>query len=227
MTVYALTEELLFPNPMFADESGLLAVGGDLSESRLLSAYAEGIFPWYSEDQPILWWSPNPRMVLFPEKFKRHKNLRRTVASEKFEVKFDQNFEQVIEQCGKTPRKGQAGTWITQQMKQAYISLHRAGYCHSVETYFEGKLVGGLYGLSLGGVFFGESMFQTMTDASKVALWYLVNLAQDFDFDLIDVQQETEHLRSLGAEPIDRRKFLILLSESLEKKTLKGNWGNL
>ena len=166
-------------------------------------------------------------MVLFPDNFKRHKNLKKTIDSGKFEIKFDLNFDQVIEHCGKTPRKGKTDTWITDQMKMAYSELHKAGYCHSVETYLEGKLVGGLYGISLGGTFFGESMFHLVTDASKVALWHLVDRVKSYGFDMIDVQQETSHLHSLGAETVDRRKFLTLLSQSLEKKTIKGNWGNL
>lgn len=226
MPVYGLTDELLFPNPEFAGKDGLLAVGGDLSESRLLLAYSLGIFPWYSEGQPILWWSPNPRMVLFPENFKVSKSLKKVVDSGKFKVQFDTNFEAVIEQCATTPRKGQLETWITADIKKAYTSLHNSGFCHSVETYLDGKLVGGLYGLSLGGVFFGESMFHHVTDASKVALWHLVEYVKKFDFDMIDVQQETSHLKSLGANPVSRSKFLTLLDQSLKKKTLKGNWSN-
>lgn len=227
MAVYSLTEEIIFPNPKFADRDGLLAVGGDLSEKRLLLAYGSGIFPWYSDAHPILWWSPDPRMVLFPNKFKKHKSLRRTFESGKFNVKVDQNFEQVIDACSNTVRKGETDTWITDEMKDAYCSLHHSGYCHSVETFYKGKLVGGLYGISLGGIFFGESMFHTMTDASKVALWNLVDIANDFGLDLIDVQQETPHLETLGAEPISRQKFLTLLGQSIKKKTFKGNWGEL
>lgn len=224
MAIYSLTEELVFPGAMLADTDGLLAFGGDLSPERLLLAYSNGIFPWYSDGQPILWWSPDPRMVLYPANFKRHKNLRRTVESKKFEVRFDTNFRQVIEQCGKVPRKDQLDTWITSEMIEAYILLQDLGFCHSVETYLNGELVGGLYGISLGGVFFGESMFQVETDASKVALWHLVEHMTNLNFDFIDVQQETSHLRSLGAEPIPRRKFITLLSQSLKKDTLIGKW---
>lgn len=226
MPVFGLTDELLFPKPDFADKEGLLAVGGDLSENRLLLAYSNGIFPWYSEEQPILWWSPDPRMILFPEKFKLKKSLRKVIDSGKFEVRFDTNFTSVIDNCAGIPRIGQTNTWITDDMKKAYTNLHEKGYGHSVETYLEGKLVGGLYGLSLGGVFFGESMFHYVTDASKVALWHLVEFTKKFDFDMIDVQQETSHLKSLGANLVSRTKFLTLLNQSLKKKTLKGNWSN-
>ncbi|MCF6342858.1 MAG: leucyl/phenylalanyl-tRNA--protein transferase [Bacteroidales bacterium] len=224
MSVYLLTDEPLFPSPGLADEDGLLAVGGDLSTERLLNAYARGIFPWYSDHQPILWWSPNPRMLLFPKDFKRHKNLRRTVQSGRFQIKVDSDFRAVISHCRQVNRKEQDGTWITQEMKDAYIRLHELGYAHSVETYLHDKLVGGLYGISLGGAFFGESMFHRVTDASKVALWHLVDRALQWNFDFIDVQQDTRHLKSLGAKTVDRKKFLVLLSESLKKPTLSGSW---
>lgn len=227
MPVFALNDELIFPSPEQAEKDGLLAIGGDLSPERLLLAYSKGIFPWYSQGQPILWWSPDPRMVLFPDAFKKHKNLRRTINSDKFEVHFDHSFEEVIDRCSQVERKDQPDTWITNDMKNAFIGLHRKGFCHSVETYLDGELVGGLYGLSLGGAFFGESMFHLVTDASKVALWHLVELANRWNFDMIDVQQDTNHLRSLGAQTIDRRKFLLLLNESLKKETKIGNWEEL
>jgi leucyl/phenylalanyl-tRNA--protein transferase len=224
MPIFALPDEVVFPDPELSEPDGLLAVGGDLGRERLLAAYSLGIFPWYSEGQPVLWYSPDPRMLLFPNRFRKHKNLRRTVESGKFDVRFDHDFRTVIEKCALTPRKGYDGTWITEDMKDAYLDLHNAGFGHSAETYFEGKLVGGLYGLSLGGVFFGESMFHEMTDASKVALWHLVERLREWQFDFIDVQQETNHLRSLGAQPVDRRKFLLLLSKSLKRDTRKGSW---
>ncbi len=224
MPVYALTEELIFPDPRLGENDGLLAIGGDLRPERLLLAYRHGIFPWYSDGQPILWWSPDPRMILFPKNFKRHKNLRRTVESNRFSVRFDHDFEQVVTLCSKVPRRGQGGTWITPEMMEAYQTLHEMGYGHSVETYRNGKLVGGLYGLSIGNVFFGESMFHLETDASKVALWHLVERLLAWNFDLIDVQQETSHLRSLGAESLDRVKFLTLLDKFVRKPTRKGSW---
>ena len=224
MPIYALTDELIFPDPRLAEEDGLLAFGGDLSVKRLLLAYQHGIFPWYSEGQPVMWWSPDPRMVLFPEKFKRHKNLRRTIDSGKFSVHFDTKFREVIEHCSKVPRRDQKGTWITEEMKTAYVDLFNEGYAHSAEVYIEKTLVGGLYGLSIGSVFFGESMFHLETDASKVALWYLVDKLTEWNFDLIDVQQDTSHLRSLGAETIDRSKFLLLLDKAVQKTTRRGSW---
>lgn len=224
MTVYQLVPELIFPPAEFAEADGLLAVGGDLSPERLILAYQSGIFPWYGQGDPIMWWSPDPRLVLFPEKFKRHKNLRRMVQSGKFEVRFDHNFPAVIKHCSQIARKGQADTWIVDDMLQAYEELHRQGYAHSVETYLDHQLVGGLYGVSLGGTFFGESMFHRVTDASKVALWHLVEKLQEWDFDLIDAQQETAHLKSLGAEVISRDNFLHLLRESNAKPDRCGNW---
>lgn len=213
-----------FPSPLLSDRDGFLAFGGNLQPASLRKAYSMGIFPWYSEGQPILWWSPNPRMVLFPKEFKRHKNLRKSVNNGIFEVRFDTNFKDVIKHCSLAPRPGQDGTWITEEMEAAYIHLHKLGYAHSVETYVEGKLVGGLYGLSFGNIFFGESMFHTQKDASKVALWHLVERLLEWDFALIDVQQETEHLKSLGAKAIERKLFLEILEKSIENETKKGKW---
>ena len=225
MPVYQLTDKILFPNPNLAEPDGLLAIDGDLSTKRLIEAYSLGIFPWYSEGQPILWWSPNPRMVLLPNNFIRHKNLDRTINSGKFQVSFDRLFEQVIEQCSSVPRPGQDGdTWITKEMKTAYIELHKIGIAHSVEISYRNKLVGGLYGLSIGKSFFGESMFHTVTDASKVALWHLVDRLLMWKFDMIDVQQETNHLKSLGAKSMDRKEFLHLLNSSVNKKGKIGSW---
>lgn len=226
MPVYQLNENILFPNPELSEPDGLLAIGGDLSPKRLIEAYSLGIFPWYSEGQPILWWSPNPRMVLLPNKFIRHKNLGKTVSSGKFQISFDLMFEDVIEHCSSIPRSGQDGdTWITDEMKAAYIELHKIGIAHSVEVSYNNKLVGGLYGLSIGGSFFGESMFHSITDASKVALWHLVDRLLAWKFDIIDVQQETEHLKSLGAVAMDRKEFLHLLNSSVNKKSKIGSWG--
>lgn len=224
MPVYALDERIVFPDPTLADESGLLAVGGDLSSERLVLAYSQGIFPWYSEDDPIMWWSPDPRMVLLPDKLKVSKSLRQTINKNEFVIKFDSQFENVISRCSKAPRTDQDGTWITDEMKQAYIRLHELGLAHSVETYYNNELVGGLYGISIGKAFFGESMFFKKRDASKVALYFLVHKLKEWDFRLIDAQVETDHLKSMGAEQISRQKFLILLNQALNFKTIKGKW---
>lgn len=225
MPVFRLNNEIVFPKPELAEPDGLLAIGGDLSPQRLVEAYSIGVFPWYSDGEPILWWSPDPRMVLFPDKFKRSKNLKKTVKSNKFTVTFDTMFEKVIEQCSVVARKGQQdGTWITNDMKEAYINLFKLGVAHSVEVCLGDELVGGLYGVSLGKCFFGESMFHAVTDASKVALWYLVDRLILWDFDMIDVQQETAHLKSLGAISVDRKEFLILLADSVTKESTFGNW---
>ncbi len=215
MSVFQLPEAPVFPHPELAEPDGLLAVGGDLSPQRLLNAYAAGIFPWYSKGQPLLWWSPDPRLVLFPSEFKRHKNLRRLVQSGKFQVTVNRDFAGVITACSQVERKGQEGTWITPEMQKAYRRLHEMGYARSVECWMDDRLVGGLYGVVLGKVFFGESMFHTVTDASKVALWYLVDDLLDQGFALIDAQQDTPHMRSLGARLISRKDFLQLLNENI------------
>ena len=215
MSVFQLPDEPVFPLPDLADPDGLLAIGGDLSPQRLIQAYAAGIFPWYSEGSPILWWSPDPRLVLFPGEFKRHKNLRRLVHSNKFSITMDKDFAAVVEACSKVERKDQDGTWITREMQEAYIRLFELGFAHSVECRLDGKLAGGLYGVSLGKIFFGESMFHYVADASKVALWHLVDFLLENDFKLIDAQQDTPHLRSLGARLIPRKEFLKILAENI------------
>ena len=224
MPIYQLPEEPLFPPADHADKDGLLAVGGDLSPQRLLNAYASGIFPWYSGGQPILWWSPDPRMVLYPEKFHRHKNLRRVIEKKTFAFSFDQEFENVITYCSSVKRENQKDTWITKEMKEAYTNLHKAGFAHSVETYFDGCLCGGLYGVSIGSMFFGESMFHLKTNASKVALWHLVNFCLLQGIKVIDVQQNTSHLKSMGAELVIRKNFLTLLEQNLSTASLTGDW---
>jgi leucyl/phenylalanyl-tRNA--protein transferase len=208
-----LTEKLWFPNPTEATSDGLLAIGGDLSTERLLLAYHSGIFPWFEDDQPILWWSPDPRMVLFTKNFKVSKSLRKTLKSEKFRITFNQNFAEVIKNCATVLRKGQAGTWITQEMQQAYIALHSAGHAVSVEVWEDEKLVGGLYGIDLPQkkVFCGESMFSLVNDASKVAFYHLSEYVKTKDYKFIDCQIYNEHLESLGAEEIDREEFFELL----------------
>ena len=226
MSIFLLDDENSFPPVEYAGREGLLAVGGDLNINRLISAYRQGIFPWYSSDSPILWWSPDPRMILLPNNFILRKSLRNTLNKNTYEVRFDTNFREVIKLCAQVKRKDQEDTWITPQMMEAYIRLHKSGYCHSAESYHQNKLVGGLYGVSLGKAFFGESMFHTMRDASKVALYYLVKKLQAWNFDFIDVQQDTQHLRSLGARPLSRNKFLTLLKESLQHPDRTGNWND-
>ena len=215
---------LQFPDPETADPDGLLAFGGNLEVNTLLAAYSQGIFPWYGESSPILWWSPDPRLVLFPENYKASKSLLQTLKKNFFEIRFDENFEQVIFHCAHVKRKGQSGTWITPEMQEAYIKLHEAGYAHSAETYCNSKLVGGLYGVSIGAVFFGESMFHLMRDASKVAFHYLMNRLYQWKFRLIDAQQSTKHLKSLGASEISRKEFLHYLKRALKEKSRTGKW---
>ena len=224
MTVYFLDCRIRFPDPSEAEPDGLLAVGGDLSPERLLLAYENGIFPWYSEGDPILWFSPDPRMVFLPGDFRFSKTLLKTVSSGKFSVRADTDFAAVVENCAQVQRKGQSGTWITEEMKAAYGRLHELGYAHSFETYREGELVGGLYGVSLGGAFFGESMFHLETDASKVALFHLAQKCWESGFDFIDSQVPTDHMRTLGGREISRKEFLSTLESSLLKKTLRGVW---
>ncbi len=215
MSVFQLSDDLVFPHPSLSCEDGLLAVGGDLSPQRLILAYSNGIFPWYSKDEPLLWWSPDPRLVLFPKEFRRHKNLRKLIRSEKFSISMDKEFGRVIKACSIVKRERQTGTWITTEIINAYTSLFEIGVAHSVEVWLQGDLVGGLYGLALGKVFFGESMFHTVNDASKVALWYLVGRLSELGFKIIDVQQDTPHLRSLGARLISRIEFLEILKQEI------------
>jgi leucyl/phenylalanyl-tRNA--protein transferase len=197
-----------------AAPNGLLCAGGDLAPARILDAYAHGIFPWFSEGDPILWWSPDPRMVLFPDELKVSRSLRKALAREAYETRFDSAFRRVMEECAQ-PRDGQGGTWIVPEMVDAYSALHEMGYAHSVESWREGELVGGLSGVALGKVFFGESMFARATDASKVALAMLVERLRREDYRLIDCQQATGHLASLGAREIPRKEFAARLRESV------------
>jgi len=224
MPVFVLDNSLEFPHPKYSEPTGLLAIGGDLKIERLLLAYKNGIFPWYSEGNPILWFSPDPRLILLPRQLRVSKNLGKVIKSQKFKVKFDTCFEDVIFRCAKIRRKNQDGTWITNEMVDAYIKLHEEGLAHSVESFYEGELVGGLYGVSLGAVFFGESMFYSLNNASKVALYYLVQSLESWKFDFIDSQIPTDHMKSLGAREIDRDSFLKMLQKSLNKKPIKGSW---
>ena len=224
MPVYRLGSELAFPHPESSDPSGLLALGGDLSPERLLLAYSAGIFPWYSEGQPILWHSPDPRCVLVPGELRVSRSLAKTLRRDRFEVRLDTAFDAVIGACADTPRPGQDGTWITGEMRRAYADLHRLGFAHSAEAWEEGQLVGGLYGISLGSAFFGESMFALRSDASKVAFARLVAQLERWDFELIDCQLQTDHLAHFGARPWPRRRFLELLARCLERDTRRGPW---
>lgn len=213
-----------FPDPEEAEPDGLVAIGGDLSPQRLINAYCQGLFPWYSEGEPIMWWSLDPRMVLFPDEFRCSKTLRRLVRLGRFEVRIDTCFEEVMHQCAQVEREGQDGTWITSEMIAAYVKLHQLGVAHSFETFREGHLVGGLYGVSVGQIFCGESMFHIETDASKVAMVRLVEFCRQHNFRLIDAQQETSHLASLGARPIKRADYLAILGSLDFSKTLLGSW---
>jgi leucyl/phenylalanyl-tRNA---protein transferase len=218
MPVFRLTEDLVFPRPELARADGLLAVGGDLSSERILLAYSLGIFPWYSECSPILWWSPDPRLVLFPDELKVSRSLRQAIKKGTFEITIDSAFEEVIRNCSGICREGQQGTWITEEMIEAYIRLYHAGYAHSVETRHNGELVGGLYGIAMGRAFFGESMFAKMSNASKIALVELIEHLNPLGFEFVDCQITTEHLKSLGARELPRSEFLRILKKALGKK---------
>lgn len=222
-----LKTDIWFPDVEESTEEGIVAVGGDLSVERLILAYSRGIFPWYSSDRsPILWWSPDPRFVLFPENLIVSKSMRPYFNQNKFKVTWDQNFEDVIKNCQKIDREDQPGTWITSKMLAAYIQLHKKGYAHSVEVWLENELVGGLYGISLGKVFFGESMFAKVSNASKFGFISLVNQLKKKGFLLIDCQQETKHLESLGANAIKRKDFIDILNDNNIEETYIGSWEN-
>lgn len=221
--IFKLSDELIFPPPMLARHDGLLAVGGDLSVERLLLAYSMGIFPWYSAGDPLLWWSPDPRMVLFPAEFHCSRRLARTLRQQVFTVTFDQAFALVVAGCA-APRPGQDGTWIVPEMQEAYCRLHAEGWAHSVECWQGDELVGGLYGVSLGGCFFGESMFSRVTDSSKVAMAVLVRRLSVWDFDLIDCQMKSDHLVRLGGGEISGSEFSRRLQESLARPSRRGSW---
>lgn len=224
MPVYALGPEPIFPPADHAEPGGLLAVGGDLRPERLLTAYAGGIFPWYSAGQPILWHSPDPRMVLEMDGLHVGRTLRRTLRRARYEVRWDNNFAAVIAACAEAPRPGQDGTWITAEMIAAYERLHSLGFAHSVETHEDGALVGGLYGVSLGRAFFGESMFSRSDDASKVAVVALVERLRERGFHFIDCQVWTPLFDSLGAAEIPRADFLRRLERALLFPTWQGSW---
>jgi leucyl/phenylalanyl-tRNA--protein transferase len=224
MPVEISRQTLEFPDLDEADESGLLALGGDLSIERLKLAYSKGIFPWYEKGMPILWWSPDPRMVLFPDKMIISHSLKQSIKKQQFTITIDKAFEQVIKNCAKTPRKGEKGTWITREMKNAYIDLHEAGYAHSAEAWLDGELVGGLYGVAIGKVYFGESMFHHVTNASKVAFYQLVEKLNKWNFKIIDAQVYTNHLESLGGEMIPRGEYIRILEKALLIDDVTGSW---
>ncbi|MBM7118690.1 leucyl/phenylalanyl-tRNA--protein transferase [Archangium primigenium] len=225
MPIYLLGDDPeLFPPPERADRSGLLAVGGDLSPERLLAAYSRGIFPWYNPGQPVLWHSPDPRFVLEPAKLHVGRSLRKALNARVYDVRWDTAFADVITACAQVPRPGQDGTWITDDMRAAYIELHARGYAHSVEAWSGGTLVGGFYGVSLGAAFFGESMFAHAPDASKVAFATAVTRFQAWGFHFIDCQVETEHLARFGAQHWPRRHFLQALAVALGEPTRRGPW---
>ncbi len=224
MPVEISRHTLEFPDTDEADESGLLAIGGDLSIERLKLAYSKGIFPWYEDGMPILWWSPDPRMVLYPEKMIISHSLKQSIKKKQFTVTIDTAFEKVIKNCSKTSRKGEKGTWITRDMQNAYIRLHEAGFAHSAEAWLDGELVGGLYGVALGKAFFGESMFHHVTNASKVAFHHLVDKLASWNFKIIDAQVYTNHLESLGGEMIPRREFIQILEGALKTEDITGSW---
>jgi len=224
MPVEITRRSLEFPDLDEADESGLLAFGGDLSIDRLKLAYSKGIFPWYEEGMPILWWSPDPRMVLFPNKMIISHSLRQVIKKNQFTITIDKVFEKVIKNCAKTARKGEKGTWITRDMKNAYLRLHEAGHAHSAEAWLDGELVGGLYGVSIGKAFFGESMFHLVPNASKVALYHLVGKLINWNFEIIDAQVYTNHLESLGGEMIPRSQYIQILEKALLIVDVPGSW---
>lgn len=224
MAIYRLFEEPLFPDPEEADPDGLLAVGGDLSPDRLVAAYASGIFPWYSEGSPILWWSPDPRLVLQPSALHIPASLRRTLNSGRFLFTLDQDFGAVIRACARVSRPGQSGTWIVPEMVAAYERLHRLGFAHSAECWEDGELVGGLYGVSLGSVFFGESMFHARPDASKALFATFVLWLGRMGCTLLDCQQTTPHLLRFGAREITRKEFLKRLAEGLKAPSPPPRW---
>ncbi len=224
MPVFRLSETLLFPSPEFAEDDGLLAVGGDLSPERLIMAYSQGIFPWFSPGDPILWWSPAPRLVLVPDEFHLPRRLARTLRSKAFTLTVDSAFAAVIAACATATGRDIQGTWITTEMQQAYCALHEFGFAHSVECWQDDHLVGGLYGVCLDRIFFGESMFSRTSNASKVALATLVQLARQHDIALIDCQMTTEHLLRFGARELSREAFQAELDAHIHDCRPQKKW---
>lgn len=219
MPIYRLSNDLVFPDPSLAEEDGLLALDGDLSPERLILAYSNGIFPWFSEDEPILWWSPDPRFIVYPNDVRISHSMKKLLKKNTYRVSFDTCFRDVISSCSNVRKE--EGTWITNEMIEAYCKLHKLGFAHSVETWYGDKLVGGLYGISMGKCFFGESMFSTMDNASKVAFINLSRVLEEKKFVVIDCQVYTTHLESLGAVNISREDFLTLIEEGISIAPLK------
>jgi len=224
MPLFQLGLDIVFPSPALAEPDGLLAIGGDLSAPRLIAAYQQGIFPWYSEGEPILWWSPAPRLVLFPREFHLPRRLARTIRKQVFTVTADTAFADVITACSSLRKESGEGTWITDAMKTAYIHLYETGFAHSVECWRDGELAGGLYGVCLDQLFFGESMFSRKTDASKVALAALVRQAGKIGIQAIDCQMTTAHLLRFGSRALNRREFQELLDQSVQQITPQNKW---
>lgn len=224
MPVFELPETISFPPPELADEDGLLAVGGDLTPGRILTAYASGIFPWPHDGAPLLWFSPDPRMILRPAELRIPRRLARTIRGGRFELRLDTAFERVIERCSSMPRPGQDGTWITPEMIAAYTELHRLGYAHSAEAWREDRLVGGVYGISIGAMFCGESMFTLESDASKFALVGLARQLARWDFELFDAQLYMEHLVRYGFREWPRRQYLDALADAVRRPSRVGPW---
>jgi len=224
--VFQLTSDLIFPAAHLASEEGVLAVGGDLSSERLLLAYCNGIFPWYIEGEPIMWWSPDPRLVLYPEQLHVSKSMKQVLRNNRFQITFDTDFKSVIGHCAEVSRKDQTSQdgWITDDMMHAYTRLFHMGFAHSVEVREKGQLVGGLYGVAIGACFFGESMFSTQSNASKAGFITLVGELQKRDFQMIDCQVTTDHLVSLGAEEITRDQFLQEIKGAVSKAENVGSW---
>ena len=222
-----IDKKLHFPPVRLADQSGVLAVGGDLKPERIMLAYQKGVFPWFADEGPVLWWAPDPRFVLFPQDFKMSKSTRRLLRKNVFQVTFDTCFERVINECQNIQRPGQDGTWISDDLKKSFIQIHENGFAHSVEVWKDGDLVGGLYGTSLGGMYFGESMFSKVSNASKIGFVTLVPKLIERGIKLIDCQVYTEYLEQFGARHIPRESFMHNLEVLLDFDTLKGKWTHL
>jgi len=224
MPVFLLSEKIAFPPPHLARDDGLLAIGGDLSQKRLLLAYRMGIFPWFSDGEAIMWWCPDPRLILYPDELRIPKSLRKVLNKNLFQITIDTAFKEVITECAQVRLEAGEGTWIVEEMIAAYCQLHKSGFAHSVEAWHHHELAGGLYGISMGKCFFGESMFTRVNDASKVTLVFLAEYLKSLSFDMIDCQMTTEHMIRFGARTIPRDLFLDQLKQSLTVPDIKGKW---